>query len=70
MLGRTVNLLSCAGWAQPLLQWRNLCCASNARLDAHLYLYPYILGAMLRYKTSVDLSPVLFALVVGAGPKL
>lgn len=70
MLGRIIHLLSGAGWAQPLLQWRNLCCASNGRLDALLYLYTYTLGAMLRYKTSVDLSPVLFALVVGAGPKL
>lgn len=70
MLGRTVNLLSRAGWAQLLLQWGNLCCASNGRLYPLLYLYTYSLGAMLRHRTSADLSPILFALVVGAGPKL
>lgn len=47
-----------------------ICRASNGRLDPLLYLYTYTLGAVLRYKTSVDLSPLLFALVVGAGLKL
>lgn len=36
----------------------------------HSCIYTHTLGAMLRYKTRVDLSSILFALVVGAGPKL
>lgn len=35
-----------------------------------IYTHAPWVGAMLRNKTSVDLSAVLFALVVGAGPQL